>query len=303
MKSFLFRKQAGEQLSQSNRTDTPVHVTNPGIWTLLIASIAVVIAFVVWIAVSSIPDKVSMTGIVFPGDGAISVLSTVDGQIHDIRFEVGDFVYPQDILAVVPQWAITSEMEALSNSGQLDDELREQMRHNYVSSSIIRSHVYGVVLDSKRMNDIVAVNDQIMSIARLEEGTNTYEVLCYVTLDVARRLELGMEVEVTPSYVSREEYGYMYGYVSKIGTHPVTDNDILSSVGNMKYVADILDETSNRYEIKVALQLNPAKEGHNNAALWSNDRGNSLDLVIGTVCDLSVIVREHSLFDLFLGNE
>ena len=75
------------------------------------------------------------------------------------------------------------------------------------------------MLDAKHVYDIVQANEQVVSLARMEEGTNIYQLICYVPADTARRLTTGMEIQACPSYVSREEYGYMYGYIAVSYTH------------------------------------------------------------------------------------
>ena len=100
------------------------------------------------------------------------------------------------------------------------------------------------MLDAKHVYDIVQANEQVVS-PRPDGGRNKYlpaDLLC--SRGYARRLTTGMEIQACPSYVSREEYGYMYGYIESIGDYPVTDSDIEAAVGSRQYVADILGKAT-----------------------------------------------------------
>lgn len=301
MAKDLFRKKSLENAASPEKLDEYVKITNPGIWSVLVACIAVVVAAAVWFAVGTIPDTLEMKGVVFPGDGTVSVLSTGGGKVHDVRVNVGDMVMPHDILAVIPQPELAAELEQLQAAEEKDETLIMQKQNEYAAASVIRSEAYGIVLDTVHVNDIVGENEQVASLARIEEGTNSYEILCYVPVDTARKLSEGMEVQACPSYVSREEYGYMIGYISEIGEYPVTDNDITAAVGNKQYVAEIMEE-GNSIEVRVSISLDAEYSGAGNSAAWSNPKGNTLELSTGTVCDLLVVIDEQKPYELLLNS-
>jgi len=297
----LFRKKSLENVSSPEKLDEYVRVTNPGVWSVLIACIAILVAAAVWFAVGRIPDTLDMKGIIFPGDGTVSVLSTGSGKIHDVRVSVGDMVDPHDILAVIPQPELAAEISQLKAAENPDETAIAQKQNEYAAATIIRSPVYGIVLETVHLGDIVGENQQIVSLAQVEEGTNSYEIICYVPADTARKLSVGMEVQACPSYVSREEYGYMVGYISSIGEYPVTDGDIDAAVGNKQYVQEILEE-GNNIEVRVSIALDAESSSAGNSAEWSNPKGNALELSTGTVCDLLVVVSEQKPYELLLGS-
>ena len=275
MKQNLFRKKSLDAVASPERLDEYIKVLHPGVWGVLIAFLAVIAAAVVWFAVGTIPNTIELQGVVFPGDGAVFTLSNTDGKIQDMRVEVGNYVVPHDILAVVAE----------SGSNEVE---------------VVRSEVYGVVLDAKYMGDMVSAGESIASLARVEEGTNTYEILCYVPQDTAKRLEKGMEVQACPSYANREEVGYMYGYISEIGKYPVTEEDILASVGDFRYVQDVVGE-GNSVEMRVSISVDASKSDAKNSAQWSSNEGNNLDIATGTVCNLVIVIEEQKAYELLFG--
>ena len=295
----LFRKKPLEHAAGPEKLDDYIKVTNPGVWSLLIACIAIVVAAAVWLAIGTIPTTLDIRGVVFPGSGALSVTVPVSGEIQDMRVSSGDTVYPHDILAVVSQPELRAELEALMAAETPDEAAAAQKRQEYIAASVIRSDTYGVVLDAKHRGDIVSENDEIASLALMEEGTNNYQIICYVPADTARRLSAGMEAQVCPSFLSREEYGYMYGYIESVGEHPVTDSNIEAAVGSRQYVEEVLSEGS-LIEVRITITLDPEAEGTANSALWSNPIGNTVPLSTGMACDILVVLDEQKPYELLL---
>lgn len=301
MKKDLFRKKSLESVSSPERLDAYIKVTHPGIWSVLIAFLAIVAAAVVWFAVGTIPDTLDIRGVVFPGDGTVAAEARESGRIQDMRVEVGDFVEPHDILAVVEQTELAAELESLKNAAEPDEAAIATKQQELMDASVIRSEVYGVVLDAKHLGDMVNAGDAVASLARMEEGTNTYEILCYVPQDTAKRLEKGMEVQACPSYANREEVGYMNGYITEVGEYPVTEGDILAAVGDLRYVQEVMEE-GNNVEVRVSIAVDASKGDAKNAARWSNAKGNDLDITTGTACDLLVVIKEQKAYELLLGS-
>lgn len=301
MNKDLFRKKSLESVSSPERLDAYIKVTHPGIWSVLIAFLAIVAAAVVWFAVGTIPDTLDIRGVVFPGDGTVAAEARESGRIQDMRVEVGDFVEPHDILAVVEQTELAAELESLKNAAEPDEAAIAAKQQELMDASVIRSEVYGVVLDAKHLGDMVNAGDAVASLARMEEGTNTYEILCYVPQDTAKRLEKGMEVQACPSYANREEVGYMNGYITEVGEYPVTEGDILAAVGDLRYVQEVMEE-GNNVEVRVSIAVDASKGDAKNAARWSNAKGNDLDITTGTACDLLVVIKEQKAYELLLGS-
>lgn len=176
----LFRKTSLEQAETPEKLDEYIKVTHPGIWSVLIACFAIIVAVAVWLAVGRIPTTMDMKGIIFPGSGVISISAPASGQIQDIRVSTGDTVLPHDVLAVIPQPELLAELQELEAAEQPDEEAIAAKRQEYIDASIVRSQSWGVVLDAKHVYDIVQANEQVVSLARMEEGTNILpaDLLC-----------------------------------------------------------------------------------------------------------------------------
>ena len=82
------------------------------------------------------------------------------------------------------------------------------------------------------------------------------ELIAYVPFKDLRKLKVGMEVQVSPTDLPREEYGYMVGHIIEIANYPTTKEEASSQFKVEQFAADIFpSETA--FEIKVLLDVNP----------------------------------------------
>jgi len=299
MNQPFFRKKPLEKISSPDKLDEAMKVTNPGLWSVLIACLALVVGGIVWFALGTVPETAEARGIIFPDDGAVTVVAETSGKIQDMRVATGDEVGLHDIVAVIAQPELIAEIRSMQAAGAEQTVVSEKWQ--LYEQGVIRSQAYGIVLDAKNQNDVVEKNEAIMSIARMEDETSKYRVLCYVPADMARQLEVGTEVQVSPSYASREEYGYMYGYVTGIDQFPSSEEDIDSEVGDIHHVENVLDEGGDNVKVRISLEVDPEVADAANSALWSNGAGNSLEIPVGTECDIVFILSEQRAYELALG--
>lgn len=117
-------------------------------------------------------------------------------------------------------------------------------------------------------------------------------VFCYVPLSVSKKLSEGMSVQISPDYAPREEYGYIFGLIQRIGDQPVTDADILETFGNMNYVQGIVP-AGVVVEIRVIMEKN-----ENGKLKWSNQGGESIVVSNGSHCNILVVIKDRKPYEL-----
>lgn len=293
-------EEARKYISSPDKIDAYIRITNPGVWSLLIAFLAMIIAVIIWFVVGVIPSTLEVKGILFPGDGTVEVKAPYDGEIQDMRVKTGDYVTMYQTLAVIPNQEKIDALGKKQAEGELDEEELSDLQFDYIRDAIIRVEQTGYVVSAEQKGDEVSENDTIVTIAPVDEATNIYQLICYVPADTARRLDEGMAVQACPSHVSREEYGYIHGYVEYVGEYPVTEEEIESIVGSKDYVQNILGKGS-RMEVRLSLMADPDAMGTANKAMWSNPVGNDIPLTIGMEFDIKVVLEEQKAYQLLLG--
>ncbi|MDL2237979.1 hypothetical protein LJC56_09155, partial [Christensenellaceae bacterium OttesenSCG-928-K19] len=232
-KKKLFRNESLESVSSPAKLDEYIKITHPGIWVTVLGCIALLVAVIVWLATGMIPETITVKGVVFPKSGTTSIVAPAGGMINDLRIEVGDSIFPHQIVAVIPQTNIVAQIEEETAKENPDEDTITALQHNYETYSVLRSEIYGTVLSVLPLNSIVGESEPIAVIARSTSGSSEYSVTCYVDADTARRLRTGMEVQVSPSFAPREEYGYMYGRITSIGAYPITYSEAVEATGNV----------------------------------------------------------------------
>lgn len=254
MGNSIFRKSSLERVASPEQLNEYMKITHPGIWSVLLACLALLIAVGYWGVFGSIPDTVKTTGIIFPQNGVTAVIPTAGGRISDMRVKVGDYVQTGQIIAVIPQEDILRQIDELKNSNNLDQKRISNLLAQYEIRSIIVSPVTGIVLSAKSANETVSSAESIVSIVKQEKYADDKQVICYISTTTAKKLKEGMEVQVSPDFAPREEYGYMYGHITNIGIYPISEADVLSAVGSKQYAEGLLPQ-GNSVEVRITLTL------------------------------------------------
>jgi len=296
MKASLFRQSSLERIASPERLNEYIKITHLGIWAILFACVALLVAVGFWGFNGNIPDTVNAFGIIFPQHGVTTVIPAVGGRISNMRVKVGDFVQAGQIIAVIPQEDLIRQINEEKNSLLPDERLLAALTAEYESGSLILSPVSGLVLSASSTNETVSSIAPIATIVQQEKYSDDRQLISYIPVSVAQKLQEGMEVQVSPDFAPREEYGFIYGHITSIGSYPVSADDILSLVGNPQY-AQILLPPENSVEIRVTLTVDPTSA---NKLKWSNKKGEDLLLSLGTHCRIQIVAKDYKPIQLIL---
>ena len=294
MQNNLFRKNAMETLSSPERLHEYIKITRPGIWAALIGFLVLLISVGSWGYFGSIPNTINAKGVVFPQDGVISVIPISGGRITDMRVGIGDYVTAGQIIAVIPQNNILDQIEEYK---KLNIDNREQLSEyysKYERNSLVLAPVSGIVLYAAGTNETISSTEVVARIVKQEKYSDSHQIITYITNSTAKKLKEGMEVQVSPEFAPREEYGYMYGHITSVGTYPVSDSDIVASLGDLQY-AQGLSIQNNSVEVRITLTVDSNSK---NKIKWSNRKGEDISLSIGTYTNMLIVINDYKLYEL-----
>jgi multidrug efflux pump subunit AcrA (membrane-fusion protein) len=294
MENGLFRKSPLERIASPERLNEAIKVINPGIWGVLLGCLALLLAAFFWGIYGSIPDTVQAEGVIFPQNGVTAVIPTAGGRISDMRVKVGDFVEAGQIIAVIPQEDLIRQLTELKGGARPDEKKIAALTGEYERDSLLISPVAGIVLSAKPVNATVSATEAVAGIVRQEKYADNRQVIAYIPNATAKKLKEGMEVQVSPDFAPREEYGYMYGNITAVGAYPVSEEEVLAAVGSPQYAEGLLPQGS-CVEVRVTLTVDPDSP---NKVKWSNPKGRELALSIGTGCRLLVVVKNYKPYEL-----
>lgn len=127
-------------------------------------------------------------------------------------------------------------------------------------------------------------------------GHTTMKALLYAPLTDAKKVKSGMAVQLTPSFIKKEEFGSLVGTIVSVAESPSSVNAIKSTLANEELVKTF-SQISAPVEIQVELEQDPTTvSGYK----WSSSAGPQAKLTSGTMCAATVIVNEQTPISLVL---
>lgn len=160
------------------------------------------------------------------------------------------------------------------------------------SESRVVSPYAGQVLEIRvSPGGLVAVGTPIIS---LQPDVDTLEAVLYVPADRAKDLHPGMDVEILPTTVRREEYGFIRGTVTFVSDYPATEAATMRVFENAPLV-QALSARGPVTEVRVDLATDAATPS---GYRWSSPRGAPVTLSGGTLCVGDIVTRRQRPINL-----
>jgi HlyD family secretion protein len=126
------------------------------------------------------------------------------------------------------------------------------------------------------------------SVLSIQPDSGELEGLVYLSAINAKDVKPGMEVQISPGTVRREEYGYMIGKVAFVAAYPATPAAMMSILGNEALTQSI---TAAGPVTEVRLELEPAATP--SGFKWSSRKGPPLLVSSGTLCSAQIVIAHE----------
>ncbi len=124
---------------------------------------------------------------------------------------------------------------------QMDQEIDkcEQMLEDSVLCSTENGFISEINIAK---GDTVQQGSVVCSVA--SDANVEKKVICYVPVEEARKLTAGMRVEVCPSSVDKQKYGYMEGTIQDVAQSVTSQEEIRNQLGNNELAEKVINEGS-----------------------------------------------------------
>ena len=174
---------------------------------------------------------------------------------------------------------------------QLDD-FNERLARDSVIRASERGVVAGMYLES---GGFVQPGTVVGRIAQAEYEEYGYlDVILYVPVDRGMLVQAGMEVNVSPATVRREDHGYIVGQVIAVSTHAVTQEHMMSTLQNQQLV-QMFGGQAPVLEVQIQLLRDPTTiSGYR----WSTPRGAPITISPGTISSGEIRVDSRRPIDM-----
>lgn len=178
------------------------------------------------------------------------------------------------------------DTEIRSHILSLERDLAGMMKELNMAENVV-SPYGGEVLELKVYQGSNVVPGQ--PVLSIQPDEQTLELLAYVPSSQVKDARPGMEVQVSPSIVKREEYGFMKGEVAYVSNYPATNAALMRNFEN-ELLVGALTVAGPVTEIRVALKTNPATPSQ---FQWSTRKGPSISITSGTICSVQIVTRRQ----------
>jgi len=174
---------------------------------------------------------------------------------------------------------------------QIAAKQRELMRmiEDMGTASKVLSPYFGRILElSVRRGDVVGKGASLATLESVGKNSKGLEAVLYVSALQGKKIKPGMKVQLSPSTVKQEEYGFILGLVTSVSEFPVSRLSMMSTLRNNALVST-LTQTGAPIEVKADLIPDPrTPSGYK----WSSGKGPDISLESGTFCTSRVVVEE-----------
>ncbi|MBW4055845.1 MAG: NHLP bacteriocin system secretion protein [Proteobacteria bacterium] len=160
------------------------------------------------------------------------------------------------------------------------------MENRLTYDSRVVSKVSGKVIEIKvSVGSVVNTGAPIISI---EQQDKRLEAVLYVSAAEGKKIKPGMEIDIVPASVKKEEFGNVLALVSAVSDYPATVQGMTQQLGN-EGLANSLANGSSPYEIHAELiPDNNTVSGYK----WSSGKGPPLAIQTGTLCAGEIVVEQ-----------
>ena len=151
----------------------------------------------------------------------------------------------------------------------------------------IRSDFHGRVIEVLARQGQRVLEGQ--AIVTCDRALTLLEVEIFVPAAEGKKILPGMRIQVVPSTVQREEYGFMTGKVSSVDLFPISRDALLSWLKNDKLVDSVMQKGP-LLSVLGSLDRDPStKSGFH----WSSLKGADVELTAGTMGTAEVVVSQQ----------
>lgn len=188
-------------------------------------------------------------------------------------------------LAAQKQWLKDSIAVYIAD---LEKKIQKTQRDLLINNDVIAG-ASGRVLEMQiKKGDIIQAGSVVCTIAEENEQKDSLEAIIYVPVEQGKRIIPGMEVNISPSTVKKEEDGFMLGHVISVSEYPASSQRMRLTLGNPDLVQQLSGSNAS-IEVRVKLiRDSNTLSGYK----WSTPKGPAIVIDDGTFCSGEVKVEQ-----------
>jgi HlyD family secretion protein len=187
---------------------------------------------------------------------------------------------------------ITAIRNQISETRSSIDLMRSSLAH---ASEVVSSYAGRVIELKARPGTLVSQGDALVTVESSDGGRNELEAVIYIAAGEGKKVEDGMEAQIVPSTVKREEHGFMVAKVLSVSEYAATAESMLSVLQNRQIVQE-LSAGSSPIEVRARLQEGATPSGFK----WSSEMGPPFKVRTGTLGTAEIVVYRQAPITLVI---
>ncbi|MBC8160006.1 MAG: NHLP bacteriocin system secretion protein [Roseiflexaceae bacterium] len=255
---------AQQPVSSPEHLDQLLRVTTLPGWVALGALSALLLAAIIWGVAGTIATTVTGDTILLRGGRVYGVIAPVAGEISGVFVKVGDLVTEGQVVAI------------MTPPNSLDSAQITRIASSYTGRV--------VELRAER-GSIVVPSDTLMS---LEATDLPLEAIVYLPPAASANVRPGMDVQVLPANVAKEEYGFLRGQVTSVAAFPSTSRGMALTIAHEELVDQFM-VNGPPVEVRVALLADTTPSGYR----WSYAAGPPFEIRSGVLGRAQITLEEQ----------
>ena len=175
------------------------------------------------------------------------------------------------------------------NAIELTEQVQKLKKDLEFGTNIVAAEDGRVLEVKKRRGELIEPGMKLIGVEREGKTIRDLEVVLYVPAEEGKQISLGLEAQISPTIVKKEEYGFMIGRVISVSEFPATSQGMMTTLGSQDLVAK-LSKSSAPIEVRVELITDSSTiSGYK----WSSPNGPPITIDSGTLCDGTITVRSQ----------
>lgn len=192
---------------------------------------------------------------------------------------------------LITQQEYLNSRQTEMNVDQQIIETRQQLlvlNENYQTATQVVSTSNGRVMEIPVRRGDYVQSGHTIAVIDSSNDENTIGALVYFPAQDGKKIRAGMKINIVPTTVKQEQYGFIQGIVTDVSEFPVSDNYLVSSLQNTS-LANTFHQLGNPIEVKVSIIPDPSTySGYK----WSSSKGPAIKIGSGNICTARVTTEK-----------
>jgi len=180
----------------------------------------------------------------------------------------------------------TNRKKEIQDTQRAITQLESELKGN----SQVTSNFNGRVLEVAAVPGQTLEKGARIGTIEAQDSSNKLVAVAFFPVSEGKKIQKGMELQVTPSTVKRERFGGILASITNISAFPVTKEGASSVVGGLEVLQGLTTEGP-QIQVFAELQPDPSTKSR---FKWSSSKGPETQVTSGTTTSVRVKVDEQS---------